>query len=67
VPNADDYREPADKCFEWVRMAHTRGERMMDLLARTWLQEDLRRDRAIPVRLQGASRLDRLHYGSKPA
>jgi hypothetical protein len=58
VSSANEYREPADKCFQLAREAHSEDERMMYLtLAQTWLEESSRRDSAMPLRLPPAPRL----------
>jgi hypothetical protein len=49
--NFEDYRELAEKCFEWAREAKTDGDRALFLdMARSFLEAAAQRDGQPPVR-----------------
>lgn len=58
MPQTDEYRTMADKCFQSAREASTDDERQFYLIiAQTWLEQASRKDDGAKVRLPPAPRL----------
>ena len=55
MPSPDEYRVMADDCLQRARVAETENERRLYLgMARVWMEEALRREKALPLNLPPA-------------